>query len=114
MDKKTEVIKPSDRLLPVANVADIMKRRIPQAAKISKDAKDFMQKASSEFIAFVTCKAQELCQVERRKTLTGEDLINAMDQLGMPYHAEAGRRCLQRFKAGAKMERMRESWFEED
>jgi nuclear transcription Y subunit beta len=112
--KEVEFTKPSDRLLPVANVANIMKKCIPPSAKTAKDSKDLMQMASSEFIAFVTCKAQELCQRERRKTLTGEDLINAMDQLGMPYYAEAGRKYLQRFKAGAKMEKMKESWFEED
>jgi nuclear transcription Y subunit beta len=109
-----EVAKPTDRLLPVANVSNIMKRPIPRSAKISKDAKELMQRAASEFIAFVTCKAQDLCQMEKRKTLTGEDLINSMEQLGMPYHAEAGRKYLQRVKEGIKIERMKESWFDKD
>lgn len=116
MDHKksaTEFTKPSDRLLPVANVSNIMKKPIPHTAKISKDAKELMQKAASEFIAFVTCKAQDLCKMEKRKTLTGEDLVNAMEQLGMPYHAEAGRKYLQRFKEGIKIERLRETWFDE-
>lgn len=93
-------MKQSDRLLPVANVAGIMKKTIPQNAKISKDAKEMMQRAASEFIAFITCKAQDLCKLEKRKTLTGEDLVLAVEHLGMPLHADAGRRVLYKLKEG--------------
>ncbi|OAG28999.1 hypothetical protein NEDG_01138 [Nematocida displodere] len=97
-------MKQSDRLLPVANVAGIMKRSIPVSAKISKEAKEMMQHAASEFIAFITCKAQDLCKIEKRKTLTGDDLILSMDQLGMPSHADAGRRALYKLKEGLQYE----------
>ncbi|KAH9387031.1 nuclear transcription Y subunit beta [Nematocida major] len=97
-------MKQSDRLLPVANVAGIMKKAIPQNAKISKDAKEMMQRASSEFIAFVTCKAQDLCKIEKRKTLTGEDLVLAVEHLGMPLHADAGRRVLYKLREGQQCE----------
>ncbi|KAI5187233.1 nuclear transcription Y subunit beta [Nematocida homosporus] len=93
-------MKQSDRLLPVANVAGIMKKSIPGSAKISKDAKEMMQRAASEFIAFITCKAQDLCKIEKRKTLTGEDLVLSMEHLGMPSHADAGRRLLYKLREG--------------
>lgn len=101
--KETEM-KQSDRLLPVANVASIMKRSIPGAAKISKDAKEMMQHAASEFIAFITCKAQDICKMEKRKTLTGEDLVLSMEQLAMPSHADAARRILYGMREGMKYE----------
>jgi nuclear transcription Y subunit beta len=43
-----------DRLLPIANVARIMKQTLPESAKIAKDAKECVQECVSEFIAFVT------------------------------------------------------------
>lgn len=97
-------MKQSDRLLPVANVAGIMKKSIPPTAKISKDAKEMMQRAASEFIAFITCKAQDICKVEKRKTLTGEDLVLAMEQLSFPSHADAGRRILYKLREGIHYE----------
>jgi len=97
-------MKQSDRLLPVANVAGIMKKSIPQNAKISKDAKETMQRAASEFIAFITCKAQDICRLEKRKTLTGEDLVLSMEQLGLPSHADAGRRVLYKLREGVQCE----------
>ena len=95
-------MKQSDRLLPVANVAGIMKKSIPATAKISKDAKDMMQRAASEFIAFITSRAQDLCKVEKRKTLTGEDLVLSMEHLGFPSHADAGRRILYKLREGVQ------------
>lgn len=49
-----EVIREQDRLLPIANVARIMKQAVPTNAKIAKDAKECVQECVSEFISFVT------------------------------------------------------------
>ncbi|KAM0674081.1 hypothetical protein GVAV_002601 [Gurleya vavrai] len=96
-------LRSTDRLLPIANISKIMKKPIPKVAKIAKDAKEIMQKAASEFIAIVTCMAKEICESENRKTLTGEDLIRAMEQLGMPYYSQLGRIYLKRFKENGKI-----------
>lgn len=50
----TDIIREQDRLLPIANVARIMKQAVPTNAKIAKDAKDTVQACVSEFISFVT------------------------------------------------------------
>lgn len=50
----TDVIREQDRLLPIANVARIMKQAVPTNAKIAKDAKSCVQDCVSEFISFVT------------------------------------------------------------
>lgn len=47
-------IKEQDRYLPIANITKIMKKSLPENAKISKDAKECVQECVSEFISFVT------------------------------------------------------------
>lgn len=49
-----DVIREQDRLLPIANVARIMKMAIPTNAKIAKDAKETVQECVSELISFIT------------------------------------------------------------
>ena len=41
-----------------------------------------VQEAVSEFISFITSEAAEYCLKEKRKTITGEDIILAMNNLG--------------------------------
>jgi len=74
--------KETDRYLPIANVARIMKNAVPKNAKISKDAKEVVQECVSEFISFITSEAAEKCLLEKRKTVGGEDIIYAMSSLG--------------------------------
>lgn len=49
-----DAIREQDRLLPIANVARIMKQAVPTNAKIAKEAKECTQQCVSEFISFVT------------------------------------------------------------
>ena len=49
-----DIVRDQDRLMPIANVARIMKQAVPQSAKISKDAKECVQECVSEFISFVS------------------------------------------------------------
>ncbi|KII91370.1 hypothetical protein PLICRDRAFT_51535 [Plicaturopsis crispa FD-325 SS-3] len=77
-----------DRFLPIANVSRIMKASVPPTAKIAKDAKECVQECVSEFISFITSEASEKCQVEKRKTIGGEDILYAMTTLGFENYAE--------------------------
>lgn len=79
--------RPQDRLVPLANVARIMKEMIPDSAKISKDAKHCMQEIASEFISFVTSEASDRCALERRKTVTAEDILASLEALGFDNYA---------------------------
>ena len=47
-------VKEQDRFLPIAHVARIMKRSLPDNAKIAKEAKETIQECVSEFISFIT------------------------------------------------------------
>ncbi|KAF9057049.1 histone-fold-containing protein [Panaeolus papilionaceus] len=77
-----------DRFLPIANVSRIMKSSVPSTAKIAKDAKECVQECVSEFISFITSEAAEKCQLEKRKTIGGEDILYAMGTLGFENYAE--------------------------
>ncbi|EMD34626.1 hypothetical protein CERSUDRAFT_140183 [Gelatoporia subvermispora B] len=77
-----------DRYLPIANVSRIMKAAVPSTAKISKEAKECVQECVSEFISFITSEAAERCQMEKRKTIAGEDILYAMVTLGFDMYAE--------------------------
>ncbi|KAF5318588.1 hypothetical protein D9619_010991 [Psilocybe cf. subviscida] len=77
-----------DRFLPIANVSRIMKASVPPTAKIAKDAKECVQECVSEFISFITSEAAEKCQLEKRKTIGGEDILYAMGTLGFDNYAE--------------------------
>ncbi|KIJ65115.1 hypothetical protein HYDPIDRAFT_175151 [Hydnomerulius pinastri MD-312] len=77
-----------DRFLPIANVSRIMKQSVPSTAKIAKDAKECVQECVSEFISFITSEAAEKCQIEKRKTIGGEDILYAMATLGFENYAE--------------------------
>ncbi|KAF9443167.1 histone-fold-containing protein [Macrolepiota fuliginosa MF-IS2] len=77
-----------DRFLPIANVSRIMKAAVPPTAKIAKDAKECVQECVSEFISFITSEAAEKCQLEKRKTIGGEDILYAMGTLGFENYAE--------------------------
>lgn len=81
-------LREQDRWLPIANVARLMKNTLPQAAKVSKDAKECMQECVSEFISFITSEASDKCVREKRKTINGEDVLFSLHDLGFENYAE--------------------------
>lgn len=81
-------IKEQDRYLPIANVTRVMKKALPENAKLSKEARECIQECASEFISFVTSQAMDKCLLEKRKTLSGEDLLSALYNLGFEHYSE--------------------------
>eukprot|EP01122_Echinamoeba_exundans_P006297 TRINITY_DN1739_c0_g1_i3.p1 TRINITY_DN1739_c0_g1~~TRINITY_DN1739_c0_g1_i3.p1 ORF type:complete len:128 (+),score=13.89 TRINITY_DN1739_c0_g1_i3:55-384(+) len=77
-----EGFREQDRFLPIANVYKVMRRAVPDNAKISKEAKELVQECVSEFISFITSEASDKCIQGRRKTITGDDIISSMELLG--------------------------------
>jgi len=65
-----------------------MKAAVPPTAKIAKDAKECVQECVSEFISFITSEAAEKCQMEKRKTIGGEDILYAMGMLGFENYEQ--------------------------
>ncbi|GER32831.1 nuclear transcription factor Y subunit B [Striga asiatica] len=77
-----------DQYMPIANVIRIMRRVLPDHAKIADDAKETIQECVSEFIGFVTSEANQRCHREYRKTVTPDDVISAMASLGFSTYVQ--------------------------
>ncbi|CAH9072076.1 unnamed protein product [Cuscuta epithymum] len=91
-------VREQDRFMPIANVIRIMRKILPQHAKISDDAKETIQECVSEYISFITGEANERCQREQRKTITAEDVLWAMSKLGFDDYIEPLTLYLQRYR----------------
>jgi len=95
-------LREQDRFLPIANVARIMKRAIPETGKIAKDAKECVQECVSEFISFITSEASDRCHQEKRKTINGEDILFAMTTLGFDNYVEPLKLYLTKYRESIK------------
>ncbi|XP_015110072.1 nuclear transcription factor Y subunit B-4 [Diachasma alloeum] len=95
-------LREQDRFLPIANVAKIMKRAIPEAGKIAKEARECVQECVSEFISFITSEASDRCHMEKRKTINGEDILFAMTTLGFDNYVEPLKMYLQKYREATK------------
>ena len=85
-------------LQPIANISRIMKKALPNNAKIAKDAKETVQECVSEFISFITSEASDKCQREKRKTINGDDLLWSMTTLGFEDYLEPLRAYLAKYR----------------
>ena len=97
-------LREQDRYLPIANVAKLMKKAIPERGKIAKDAKETVQECVSEFISFITSEAAERCSQEKRKTINGEDILAAMSNLGFDNYIEPLKIYLSKYRESVKCE----------
>ncbi|XP_023720526.1 nuclear transcription factor Y subunit beta [Cryptotermes secundus] len=101
-DKPGYPLREQDRFLPIANIAKIMKRGIPEPGKIAKDARECVQECVSEFISFITSEASDRCHMEKRKTINGEDILFAMTTLGFDNYVEPLKLYLQKYREATK------------
>ncbi|KAJ3412786.1 hypothetical protein HDV05_000253 [Chytridiales sp. JEL 0842] len=105
INQEEDDLREQDRYLPIANVARIMKRALPDNAKIAKDSKECVQECVSEFISFITSEASDRCQLEKRKTINGDDILWAMQSLGFDNYADVLRVYLGKYRETTKVEK---------
>jgi histone H3/H4 len=86
------------QLLPIANVSRIMKRGLPHDSKVAKDSKETIQECVSEFISFITSEASDKCAHEKRKTITADDILWAMNSLGFDSYNDVLKQYLLKYK----------------
>ncbi|CAJ0600811.1 unnamed protein product [Cylicocyclus nassatus] len=92
-----------ERFLPIANVARVMKRMIPSSGKIAKDAKECVQECVSEFISFITSEANDKCLSEKRKTISADDLLEAITNMGFDNYVAPLQLFLERYRAAHRL-----------
>ncbi|CAL2035011.1 unnamed protein product [Caenorhabditis brenneri] len=99
----TKVYLDQERFLPIANVVRIMKSQMDPQAKLAKDAKECVQECVSEFICFIASEAAALCAETKRKTITADDLLTALEATGFNNFAEPMRIFLQKYRQQHKI-----------
>jgi nuclear transcription Y subunit beta len=103
-DEVPHFLRDQDRFLPIANVAKLMKKAIPERGKIAKDAKECVQECVSEYISFITSEAAERCSQEKRKTINGDDLLYAMSNLGFDNYIEPLKIYLDKYRNSIRVD----------
>ncbi|CAN0311408.1 unnamed protein product [Ectocarpus sp. 13 AM-2016] len=63
------------------------------------------QECVSEFICWITADASDKCQDEKRKTISGEDIITSMNTLGFDDYIEPLKVYLAKYRAAVKGDR---------
>lgn len=97
--QQVPAVRRSEQFMPSANVRRIMRRALPQHAKIADDAKETVQECVTEFIAYVTTEANSKCRGESRKTITPEDVVGAMEALGFYNYSDTLALYLDHYRA---------------
>ena len=99
---ESDEVREQDRFLPIANISRIMKKALPTNAKVSKEAKETVQECVSEFISFVTSEASDRVQTEKRKTITGDDVLFALTTLGFDKYVDPLKIYLAKYRESVK------------
>lgn len=67
--------------LPNSAVQKIIKESLPDVQIIAKDAKTALARAASVFVLYLTSAASQVSQKSNRKTLVGQDILEALEAL---------------------------------
>ncbi|KAJ1259009.1 hypothetical protein BS78_10G120400 [Paspalum vaginatum] len=89
---------PEDTTFPRATVTRIMHQVLPRNTKVPVDAKEAMDKCVTEFAAIVMSAAMHECRRDRRLTVTGDDLILGMSNLGFDDYVGPLTEYLRRYR----------------
>ena len=76
----------SELHLPVANLNRIMNAAVPADVKISKEARELITEATTEFIAFFTSDVCDGMKQRKRKRMLGEDLIKSFHDFNFIHY----------------------------
>lgn len=80
-----------------------MKTQMDPQAKLAKDAKECVQECVSEFISFIASEAAAFCHNTKRKTITADDLLTALEATGFDNYAEPMRIFLMKYRQAHKI-----------
>merc|ERR1712111_110773 len=73
--------RPEDLNLPGSIVSRIIKDALPDGTKVSKEASQAIAKAASVFVLYATSCSNQIASRANRKTIGGQDVISAMEDM---------------------------------
>lgn len=87
-----------DLNLPNAVVMRIIKESLPDGVSVGKEARAAVAKAASIFILYLTSAANTIAKKANRKTINGQDVIQAMDDIEFEQFIEPLKEAFEGFK----------------
>ncbi|XP_058799576.1 DNA polymerase epsilon subunit 3 [Phymastichus coffea] len=91
-----------DLNLPNAVVTRIVKEALPDGVTVAKEARSSVAKAASIFILYLTSSANMIAKKNNRKTVSGPDVIQAMEDIEFDQFIEPLQEALENFKKNQK------------
>ena len=73
--------RPEDLNLPNSIVTRIIKESLPDGVNVSKEARSAIAKAASVFVLYATSCSNGLAMKANRKTISGADVLAAMNDM---------------------------------
>lgn len=83
-----------DLNLPNASVLKIIKDVVPDSVNIGKEARTALARAAAVFVLYISTHASQEAQKVNRKTLLGQDVIDALTSLEFDSFVEPLTECL--------------------
>lgn len=80
--------------LPVASVLRIIKEGLPENVTVGKDARTSLARAAAVFVLYLTSQSSQIAQKSNRKTLLGQDVTDALENLEFEELVEPLKQCL--------------------
>lgn len=90
-----------DLNLPMTVVSRIVKEALPDGVAVAKEARTGLAKAASVFVLYVTSAATIIMKKHKKKTLTGQDVLDAMHDIEFDRFMEPLAEALQQYKQAA-------------
>ncbi|KAG8229618.1 hypothetical protein J437_LFUL002343 [Ladona fulva] len=94
--------RPEDLNLPNAAVMRLVKEALPEGIAVGKEARNALAKAASVFILYLTSLSNNLAIKNNRKTINGQDVINALEDGEFQQFVGPLKDALDAFKKGKK------------
>lgn len=91
-----------DLNLPNAVVTRIIKEALPDGISVGKEARLAVAKASSIFILYLTSTANSIAKKHNRKTISGSDVIQAIEDIEFDHFKSPLNDALENFKKTQK------------
>lgn len=72
--------------LPKSTMAKAIKDRLPENLNVSADARETIMRCCGDFVQMVATSANELCEKEKKSTISPEHVLKSLEDLGFnPY-----------------------------
>ncbi|XP_013781842.1 DNA polymerase epsilon subunit 3-like [Limulus polyphemus] len=90
--------RPEDFNLPNSVITRIVKDALPDGVNVSKEARSAFSKAASIFVLYATSSANNFALKAKRKTLSGNDVLTAIEDMEFENFLEPLQESLEAFR----------------